>query len=92
MSMLSVLMVMSLVNIFVQSQILFSAYLYLGLLVVCGFIMYDTALIIEKRRIGDTDYIAHALMLFIDFADLFRHLLILLTKREAENERKKRRN
>jgi FtsH-binding integral membrane protein len=90
MSLLSVLIVMSLVNLFIGSQLLFSAYLYLGLVVVCGFIMYDTALIIEKRRMGDTDYIHHALLLFIDFIDLFRHILIILTKKEAEKDRKRR--
>jgi len=90
MSCLSVLILMSFVNLFIGSQLLFSAYLYLGLLVVCGFIMYDTALIIEKRRMGETDYIHHALLLFIDFADLFRHILIILTKKEAEKDRKRR--
>jgi FtsH-binding integral membrane protein len=90
MSMLSVLLILSLVNIFIRSPLLFSAYLYIGLAVVCGFIMYDTALIIEKRRMGDQDYIHHALLLFIDFADLFRHILILLTKKEADKKRKNR--
>lgn len=90
MSMLSVLVMMSLVNIFLRSSFIFATYLYLGLLVTCGFVMYDTALIIEKRRMGETDYVSHALLLFIDFVDLFRHILILLTKREAERERKRR--
>jgi len=90
MSLLSVLILMGLINIFIGSQLLFSAYIYLGLLVVCGFIMYDTALIIEKRLMGETDYIHHALLLFIDFADLFRHIVIILTKKEAEKDRKRR--
>lgn len=89
-SMLSVLILMSLVNLFIGSQLLFSAYIYLGLFVVCGFIAYDTALIIEKRRMGETDYIHHALLLFIDFADLFRHIVVILTKKESEKERRRR--
>ena len=32
-------------------------YLYGGLLLFCGFILYDTQLIIEKRRMGDTDFV-----------------------------------
>jgi len=89
-SLLSVLILMSLVNLFIGSQLLFSAYIYLGLFVVCGFIAYDTALIIEKRRMGETDYIHHALLLFIDFADLFRHIVVILTKKESEKERRRR--
>ena len=32
--------------------------LYLGLAVMCGFVLYDTQLIVEKRRRGEEDYIA----------------------------------
>ena len=93
MSLLSSLMLLSLVNLFVRSAFLFSVYLYAGLFVMCAFICYDTALIIEKRRMGDEDYIGHALLLFIDFIEVFRHLLVILSRREAERtDRKKRRD
>ena len=36
---------------------MFDITLYLGLAVMCGFVLYDTQLIIEKRRRGDTDYL-----------------------------------
>jgi len=88
-SMLSLLTFLSLINIFIGSQFLFQTYLYLGFLVVCGFIMYDTSLIIEKRRMGETDYILHSVLLFIDFIDVFRHLLIILTQKENEKKRKR---
>ena len=57
---------------------------------VYGFIMYDTALIIEKRRMGETDLIMHSVLLFIDFIDVFRHLLIILTQKENEKKRSKK--
>ena len=31
--------------------------LYAGFLIMCGFVLYDTQLIIEKRRHGDDDFI-----------------------------------
>ena len=47
----------------------------------CGFIMFDTQLIIRKARMGDKDFIAHSLDLFIDFVQVFRKVLILLMQK-----------
>lgn len=85
MSMLSVMLFMSIINIFIGSYYLFQAQLYLGLIVFCVFVMYDTASIIEKRRMGDTDYIRHAMLLFIDFVDLFRTFLVILMQKERSS-------
>ena len=57
--------------------------LYGGLLLFCGFILYDTQLIIERRRRGDKDYVWHSLMLFVDFVDVFRHILVILMQKEV---------
>ena len=56
-------------------------YLWAGLLVFCGFIMWDTQMIIEKRRRGDGDFISHSLDLFIDFMQVFRRILVLLMQK-----------
>ena len=47
----------------------------------CGFVLYDTQLIIEKRRIGDKDFVWHSVDLFIDFVNIFRYLLIILAQK-----------
>jgi FtsH-binding integral membrane protein len=91
-SMLSIMVLVSFLNIFLRSRFLFDAYLYVGLFVFCGFICYDTALIIEKKRMGDDDFIAHAMMLFMDFVTVFKKILIILMKREAEKDNRKKRN
>lgn len=57
MSMLSTMFWMALLNVFVQSRLMWQLNLYGGLVVMSGFILYDTQLIIEKRRRGDTDFI-----------------------------------
>ena len=49
--------------------------------VFCGFIMFDTQLIIRKGRNGDKDFVAHSLDLFIDFVQIFRKVLILLMQK-----------
>ena len=37
----------------------FQVRLYLGLAIMCGFVLYDTQLIVEKCRRGDVDYIRY---------------------------------
>jgi len=88
---LSTLFWLGFLNIFFQSQLIFQVYLWGGLLVFCGFIMWDTQMIIEKRRRGDRDFIAHSLDLFIDFMQIFRKIMILLMQKEQGDKNKKRR-
>ena len=57
------------------------AHLYIGLAIFCGFIMFDTQVIIRKARNGDKDFIAHSLDLFIDFVQIFRKVLVLLMQK-----------
>lgn len=83
-ALLNTLMLLSLANIFFNSTLVFQANLYLGLLLMCGFVLYDTQLIIEKRRMGNKDFVTHSLDLFIDFIGIFRRLLIILTQKVIE--------
>ncbi|KAF2883969.1 hypothetical protein ILUMI_22197 [Ignelater luminosus] len=89
-TLLSTLMFLSLANLLFGSMLLYQANLYLGLLVMCGFVLYDTQLIIEKRRGGNKDFVTHSLDLFVDFIGIFRRLLIILTQKEQESQRKRR--
>ncbi|EEC07321.1 Bax-mediated apoptosis inhibitor TEGT/BI-1, putative [Ixodes scapularis] len=57
MSILSMMLVLSLANLFFGSYLLFQMHLYLGLILFCFFVLYDTQLIIEKRKRGERDYI-----------------------------------
>lgn len=90
MTLLTSMSLMSLVNLFMQSHILHQTHLYLGLMLMCGFVLFDTQLIIEKRRMGSKDFVQHALELFIDFIGMFRRLVVILTQKEEQNRRRKR--
>ncbi|XP_067385579.1 bax inhibitor 1 [Emydura macquarii macquarii] len=79
----------SVVNVFVGSTWLFTANLYLGLLILCGFVLFDTQLIIEKAESGDKDYIWHCVDLFLDFINLFRQLMVLLGMNENKKKKEK---
>ncbi|XP_045620284.1 probable Bax inhibitor 1 [Procambarus clarkii] len=89
-SALSTLFWLSLLNIFFGSRLLFQVHLYIGLAVMCGFIVYDTQHILEKVRHGDKDYVMHSVELFIDFIGVFKRLLIILTDKEAQSKRRRR--
>lgn len=43
--------------IFVHLYPFWQAHMYLGLLIMCGFVLFDTQLIIEKAENGDKDYV-----------------------------------
>ncbi|CAG9817101.1 unnamed protein product [Phaedon cochleariae] len=90
MTMLSALMVLSLANLFFGAVWIYQTQLYLGLLAMCGFVLFDTQAIIEKRRMGNRDFVAHSLDLFVDFIGIFRRLLIILTQKEEESRKKRR--
>lgn len=83
---LSVLFVLSIANMFARSYVMFNAQLYLGLLVFCGFVVFDTQLIVERAIQGDKDFVGHSLELFIDFMKIFVRLLILLSKDKKEKK------
>lgn len=89
MTLLASLIVLSLANIFLGSQLIFQAYLYLGLFIMCGFVLYDTQLIIEKRLAGDKDFVTHSIDLFIDFIGIFRRLMVILSQKEEQSRKKK---
>ncbi|XP_033102066.1 probable Bax inhibitor 1 [Anneissia japonica] len=87
MSMLSMMLVLSILNLFLRSAIIFRFEMYFGLFVFCGFVLFDTQLIIEKKRNGDNDFVWHSVDLFLDFINIFRHLLVILA--DKNDKRKK---
>lgn len=89
-SLFSLLSLLFLANIVIGSTMIFQTYLYVGFAVMCGFVLYDTQLIIAKRRLGDKDFVWHSVDLFIDFVNIFRYLLIILAQKD--DSQKKRRN
>jgi len=90
MSALNFLLLLSFANIFLGSNLLYQFDLYIGFFVLCGFVIYDTQMIVEKNRMGSKDFIGDALCLFVDFVSLFRRLVVILTQKEQKSRRKER--
>eukprot|EP00245_Coleochaete_scutata_P004257 TRINITY_DN16591_c0_g1_i1.p1 TRINITY_DN16591_c0_g1~~TRINITY_DN16591_c0_g1_i1.p1 ORF type:complete len:251 (+),score=51.02 TRINITY_DN16591_c0_g1_i1:122-874(+) len=94
-SAITLMLSMRLLSFFVGgSARLFQLELYGGLLLFVGYILFDTQLIVEKANLGDTDYVKHALDLFIDLVGVFVRILIILLKngqqKESEEKRKRK--
>lgn len=87
---LTLLMLLSLVNIFSRSEFIFDMTLKLTLIIFSAFMVYDTQKIVEMARLGDKDYILHCLDLFLDVIEVFRVVLILLMKMQGNGERSER--
>nr|XP_046198085.1 probable Bax inhibitor 1 isoform X2 [Oncorhynchus gorbuscha] len=85
---LSILLLVSFLNMFLGSVMLFKAHIYLGLAIMCAFVLFDTQLIIEKAEMGDKDYIWHSVDLFLDFVTIFRKLMVILAMNEKDNKKK----
>ena len=85
-SLLNLTVLFSFVNLFLRMAFLYQIRLYMGLFIMCGFIIYDTQLIVEKHSMGSKDFITHSLDLFIDFIGVFRHLLVILTQKVSKSK------
>jgi len=90
-SALSALCLLSFVNIFFRSLAVFNLQVYGGLLLFCGFVIFDTQLIIEKAANGSKDYVWDSLELFLDFLNIFVRLLIILAKNSGKKSKRSNR-
>ncbi|CAI8021618.1 WD repeat-containing protein 61, partial [Geodia barretti] len=83
---LNMLVMMLFFNIFLGSYMVFQLDVYGGLILFCGFVLFDTQLIVERFNNGDNDYVRHSLNLFLDFINIFRRLLVILASKEKKRK------
>jgi len=89
-SALSILSWLSLANLFFRIPALFSAELYLGLLLFCGYVVYDTQMLVARVEMGYKDVPGDCVKLFTDIVAVFVRIAILLV-RQQDNKDKRRR-
>nr|XP_045004262.1 bax inhibitor 1-like [Jaculus jaculus] len=82
MSATSLTLCSSLGNLFFGSIWLFQANLYLGLMVMCGFVLFDTQLLKMEIRV-----ISHTAHLFLGFVTLFRKLMMIPAKNDKDKKK-----
>ena len=68
---------------------MFQVELYLGLLVMAGYVLFDTQLIVEKATYGVKDPLVDSLKLYSDFVSMFVRLLIILSRNSETRGRDK---
>ncbi|CAM9818851.1 unnamed protein product, partial [Laminaria digitata] len=86
---LMVLLAASVLNMFMRTDFLLSVQLYAGLAIFCGYVIFDTQLIVEKAARGDRDFAWHAAELFIDFVGIFVRICIILMRNKDRSGRAK---
>ncbi|KAL6063522.1 Bax inhibitor 1 [Balamuthia mandrillaris] len=86
-SALSLSLLLSFVNLFARSEALYSVQIYFGLLLFCGFVMFDTQIMVEKANLGNTDFIWHSLELFLDFVNIFVRIMQILAKNKKRDNK-----
>ncbi|CAM9365975.1 unnamed protein product [Choristocarpus tenellus] len=89
-STMMVLMLASIINLFLRLPFLFDIQLYVGLFMFCGYVMFDSQIIVEKACQGDRDYPMHAAELFLDFVGIFVRICIILLRKDKKTEKNSR--
>jgi len=79
----------SLFNMFIGSSLLYKLQLLGGLIIFCGYVLFDTQMIVERRSSGDSDYIWHAVQLLVDFIAIFVRVLIILLKQNKNRNQQR---
>lgn len=79
---------------FGYGKAMFEVELFGGLLLFCGYVIFDTQVIVEKASAGDYDYIRHSVDLFVDLVSIFIRILMIIARNKEEDRknRKKRRS
>jgi len=57
-----------------------------SMLVWCGYIVYDTEIMLARLSIGQQDFVDDALQLFLDFLQLFVRILQILSKLKKKDK------
>ena len=70
------LVVAGFVMFFVHSSLMSMVYSVVGILIFCGFTLYDTSVILNK--LGEDEAVAGAISLYLDFLNLFLMIFNLL--------------
>ena len=77
------MMVAGIVMWFVHSTLLHTIYCVVGIVIFCGYVLYDTSQILN--RLGPDEAVAGAVSLYLDFINLFILILNLLMELNRRN-------
>ena len=89
-SLLGLLSMVSIANIFFWSNSLMNIQLYGGLVAFLGYVVVDTQVAISRFNSGEKDVVSAAAQLYFDFIAVFIRILIILMNDRDDQKRKKR--
>mmetsp|Transcript_5775 Transcript_5775/g.17228 ORF Transcript_5775/g.17228 Transcript_5775/m.17228 type:complete len:241 (-) Transcript_5775:126-848(-) len=89
---LSILFWVNLASMFFPTRFNYNLQLYGGLVLFCGYVLFDTQRIIAQVQMYEAnDPVQDAAKLFMNLTGIIRRILIILAKKEEENKRRKQR-
>lgn len=86
-SVCSVTFLLTNINFFLGSSLIDNVLIFIGLLVLSGYVVYHTQVIVENAACGDGDDVMDALKLFTDFFKIFSRLLHILSIKSKKKKR-----
>jgi len=88
---LSMLVWISLFSLFLPTTLGHAVIIYGGLLVFCGYLLYDTQVMLDKGGADDQSYVDDAMQLFVDTMAVFVRMLIILLENSSSKDGGQRR-
>ncbi|XP_060930070.1 probable Bax inhibitor 1 [Limanda limanda] len=89
---LSLLFLLSMMNVFYGAVMMFKAHMYLGLIIMCGFVQSDTQPIEEEAESGDHDCVWHCVDLFMAVITSVRKVMAILNLDQEDKKTEKKSN
>ena len=80
------MLILSVINIFVRSTLIFELDIYLGLLLFSIYVIFDTQMIIKEANEGIYDVSYHALAFYTDFINILTRTIYLLNKKNKDEK------
>ncbi|KAH8739413.1 bax inhibitor-1 [Cryptosporidium ryanae] len=84
------LALVSFFNVFTRSKLVDAFLSYASVLIYSFYVYYDTQKTLEAVSFGERDFLLHSLQLYLDAANIFSRIVVILINRHQDEEEKRK--